>query len=138
MRASFEYLGILIPAGMSLLLFAALQSMIQSDGLGTGIALLLTWGGMGLASLFWLGAMISVLLRPGHQAQRGENSGLPGLITYLGLLSTLPAVAALVARYAVLDWDPFRLHDFNWPFLAWLGAVSGVQLLLGGLALSRR
>ena len=93
---------------------------------------------MGLASLFWLGAVISILLRPLRAAPSGENSGLPGLITYLGLLCTLPAFAALIARYAVVEWDPYLMLAFNWPYLAWLGAISGTQLLLSGLLLSRR
>ena len=138
MRAVYEYLATLMPAGLALLLFSAFHSTIQMDHLGSGIAVLLTLVGMGLASLFWLGALISILRRPVRKVPSGENSGLPGLITYLGLLCAVPAFAALIARYAVVEWDPYRMHAFNWPYLAWLSAVSGTELFLSGLVLSRR
>ena len=37
MRSFIEYVGILIPAGMALLLFSAFQSTIQMDHLGRAL-----------------------------------------------------------------------------------------------------
>ena len=138
-----RYVLITAPAIIALLVFVNFQRMIQYDNLGGGVSALWTLGALAIGTALWLSGVLITLLRPREDihpsmASGGAGSGLAGFVTYMGGLCLVPSAIALVFRYWIVDWDPFRMLALNWPFLAWLGLYSGVLLTLGGLALSGR